>query len=664
VIVTGERPPREVTRRTLERREISRVPGTGGDALRSIQSLPGVARPPGLAGILIVRGSGPQDTNVFIDGALVPLVYHFGGLSSVVPTELLDKIDFYPGNFSSRYGRVMGGAVDVELRSPGTECVGDYGAPTKEEGCFRGMAQLDLIDARFLLRGPIAKDWTFAVAGRRSWVDAWLKPVLEDAGAGVTTAPVYYDYQAIVEHKPDPKTKIRAQFYGSDDKLELLISNPSAQEPAFAGSVQFGTAFYRGQVIYETELTRDWDLYSTVAVGRDKIYFGIGQVEFDIDSYPIEARSEIGWDAASGFRLNGGLDFLVVPFDVHVRAPAPPRPGEPQPGPFSSRPILETDSQDMGFRPAWYLEGEWQPTERLLVVPGFRVDFARDSGHADYSPRVNARYVLRGANADAEATGQLPRKTTLKGGVGVFAQPPTFQETDPVFGTPNLESNQSLHYSIGVEQELTDQIEVSVEGYYKDLENLVSRAPSQNGSFVYDNQGEGSVIGAETLLKYKPDERFFGWLAYTLSRSERRNRPDEPTYLFQFDQTHILTVLGSYRLGNGWELGARFRVVSGNMETPVRKYPDLAALYAADAGSYTPLQGQQFSERLPLFHQLDIRVEKNWQFKDWRLVGYLDVWNAYNYAAVEDIQYDFDFDQRTAQTGLPIVPSFGIRGEF
>ena len=116
----GERPPREVTRRTLERREINRIPGTSGDALRSIQNLPGVARPPGLAGLLIVRGSAPQDTAIFVDGTEVPLIYHFGGLSSVIPTELLDRIDFYPGNFSARYGRVMGGIVDVGLRSPDT----------------------------------------------------------------------------------------------------------------------------------------------------------------------------------------------------------------------------------------------------------------------------------------------------------------------------------------------------------------------------------------------------------------------------------------------------------------------------------------------------------------------------------------------------------------
>ena len=70
VIVRGERPAREVTRRTVDRREIERIPGTGGDALRSIQNLPGVARPPGLSGLLVVRGSGPQDTATFIDGVV------------------------------------------------------------------------------------------------------------------------------------------------------------------------------------------------------------------------------------------------------------------------------------------------------------------------------------------------------------------------------------------------------------------------------------------------------------------------------------------------------------------------------------------------------------------------------------------------------------------
>jgi hypothetical protein len=304
-----------------------------------------------------------------------------------------------------------------------------------------------------------------------------------------------------------------------------------------------------------------------------------------------------------------------------------------------------------------------QPTDRLLLVPGVRVDFARDTGHADFSPRLTARYKLVGG-AVADTDPEAPLGTKLKGGVGFFYQPPDFQETDPIFGTPGIESNRSLHYSVGVEQQLSRKIDVSLEGYYKDLDNLVSRGPTATGAYEYNNLGTGQTYGLETLIRYNADERFFGWLAYTLARSVRKNGPDEREYLFQFDQTHNLTVLGSYRLGNGWEAGARFRVVSGNMTTPVLRYPELQALQDFDVGANVPLQGEPFSDRLPIFHQLDVRIEKNWQFRDWRLMAYLDVWNAYNNAAVEGIQYNFNFTERAPQTGLPIIPSLGVRGEF
>src|SRR4029079_14742435 len=199
---------------------------------RSIQNLPGVARPPAILGLLIVRGSGPADTQTFIDGTPVPLIYHFGGLSSVVPTETLDKIDFYPGNFSTQYGRVMGGIVDVGLRSP------------NDDGKFHGLAQADLVDARLLVeqtfqvgKSPIM----LLAAGRRSYIDAWLGPVLSAAGGGVTQAPVYYAYQFLAEAKPSPSSSVRLAFFGSDDALSLLLADPSPGEPAISGQVGFHT---------------------------------------------------------------------------------------------------------------------------------------------------------------------------------------------------------------------------------------------------------------------------------------------------------------------------------------------------------------------------------------------------------------------------------------
>jgi TonB family protein len=639
VVVRGQRPPREVTRRTLEQREISRIPGTGGDALKSLQSLPGVGKPPGLAGLLIVRGSAPNDTQVFIDGIAVPIVYHFGGLSSVVPTEMLDRIDFYPGNFSAQYGRVMGGIVDVAIRSP------------KGDGKYHGLAQLDLIDARVLAEGPVPglSNVNFLVAGRRSWVDVWLKPVLTATGAGVTVAPVYYDYQAYVEAKLAEKSTLRLGVFGSDDRLALLIRDPAAQDPAFGGDISVHTGFYRLEARYQADLTSDLRLNIVGSYGLNLADFAVGTLFFRLETHPFLNRTEISYHPLGWLSVHAGADLLYAPFHVQVRAPPPPRPGEPDPGPFAARAPQTLDDQDHAWRPGVYAEAEVTPDPSFKIVPGLRADYARDTGHYDVSPRVSARYDI---------VHDFPR-TTVKGGVGLFYQPPQFQETRTIFGTPGLLSNRAIHYSIGIEQDITRPIELSVEGFYKYLNRIVARTANNNGGFDYNNLGTGSVVGAEVLLKYKPDDRFFGWLAYTLSRSVRNLPPDYQTQLFQYDQTHILTVLGSYRLGRGWEFGARFRLVSGSLYTPI-----LAGVYDADAGAYAPIDGAQFSQRMPTFHQLDLRVDKSWRYAHWTLRAYLDVQNAYNRANPEGLTSNYNFSQSRVQAFLPIIPSIGVRGEF
>jgi len=125
--VEGERPHEEVTRRTATIREATRVPGTRGDALRVVENFPGVSRPPLGVGLLVVRGSNPEDTTPYVAGHFLPILYHFGGITSIVSSELLSRIDFLPGNFSARYGRAMGGIVEVELRPPRKDRWGGYG---------------------------------------------------------------------------------------------------------------------------------------------------------------------------------------------------------------------------------------------------------------------------------------------------------------------------------------------------------------------------------------------------------------------------------------------------------------------------------------------------------------------------------------------------------
>ncbi|MBW2456767.1 MAG: TonB-dependent receptor [Deltaproteobacteria bacterium] len=653
VFVRGEKPPREVTRRTIERREIERIPGTSGDALRSIESLPGVARPPGLAGILLVRGSSPGDTQTFFDGIYVPIIYHFGGLSSVVPTELLSKIDFYPGNFSARYGRAMGGIIDAGIRSP------------KSDG-YHGLAQLDLMDARLMLEGPIPllDDWTFAAAGRRSHLDAWLGPVLEEAGASVTQAPRYYDYQFMVERKWDDTARFRTSFYGSDDGMELLLNEPQPGEPALAGNIGFSTAFSRLQLAYEHQYSPDDEVEVQFALGRDALAFSFSSLFFELEIFEIMARAEYTRRLAKNAVMHLGFDGGWGYADVGAQLPAPQRPGQPANQPFSTRNTITID-QEQGFaNTAGYLEMELTPISRWRIVPGLRVDYSDFNTDVTVDPRFNTRFdIIEG----------FPR-TTAKAGVGMYHQPPQYQQAIPPLGNEGIGANRAMHYGLGVEQEITKQLEASLEGFYKDLDNLVVAVPSASGAnVVYTNQGVGNVLGGELMVKYKPDDRFFGWLAYTLSRSVRQNTPDEEEVHVSFDQTHVLTLLGSYRLGHGWEFGARFRLVSGNLVDP--NVCDSAeddcdpnrvnALYHAGTGAYTPIRfGADNSERLPLYHQLDIRIDKAFQFESWKLSAYLDVQNAYNNQNVEGIMYDYRFSSRQFFTGVPILPSIGLRGEF
>ncbi len=655
VVVRGARSPREVTKRTLEQREMLRIPGTNGDALRALQNLPGVARPPGLAGILLVRGSAPQDTQTFVDGTQIPLIYHFGGLSSVVPTEMLERIDFFPGNFSAQYGRVMGGIVDVAIRAP------------KNDGKYHGLAQADLIDARFVAEGPVPgtkNKLRFIAGARRSYVDTWLGPALRSAGAGVTQAPVYWDYQLALEANPSPSSSVRLSVFGSDDSLALIADQPPPGEPAISGNVGFHTGFHRLQLRYDNDIDDKNRFSAVVAVGVDQLDFGVGPFFFNLRNYSISQRAEYTRRIGKGITLNTGLDVLTSYADAQFRGPAPPRPGEPSGGPFSTRPLIESSFGGWICNPAGYVELEIAPTGRAKLVPGIRVEsFSRAQG-IDVSPRVNGRVDL---------TSKFPR-STIKGGVGAFTQPPQPQESIPPFGSEGLRSNRALHYAIGAEQEFTRNLELSAEGFYKQLDRLVSAVPAAIGGGTDRlNIGKGRIYGAEFLLKYKADANFFGWVAYTLSRSLRTPTPGADEQPVSFDQTHILTALGSYRLGGGWEFGARFRLVSGNLTTPnVCNYeqegciPNRAnSIYNAAVGTYVaiPYSGP-FSERFPMFHQLDLRVDRRFRFKTWQLSLYLDVQNVYNSQNVEGIDYNYNFTARQYVTGLPILPSFGLRGDF
>lgn len=638
VVVQGERADREVTRRTIERQELAVVPGTGGDALKVIESMPGVGRTPALSGMIVVRGSSPYGTQTFIDGAFVPMIYHFGGLSSIVPTEMIDTIDFYPGNFSAKYGRATGGIIDVKMRE------------MDHDGKYHGMAQVDLIDARLMLRGPVplAKAWSFNLGARRSHVDAWIGSVMSK-DAGFRTAPVYYDWQAFAETKPTPRSVFRVGVYGADDRLEMVLKNAIGSDPGIGNSFQAGLRTARLQATYKSQITDRWSVSAMASVGLDRESSKVGAVSsVDLDYIPIILRGDISYRVSDQLLFRAGPDVVIYRYDADVLSLSPPEPGEIE-GSHANRPLLRYDKKGYFSAPAAFGELEWTPSTRAKVLLGGRADYFSLNERWDFSPRLNARYDLH--------TGK--RRTSLKAGLGVFMEPPRITQAVPPFGTSGIRSNRSIHSSVGIEQAIDEQVEVSVEAFHKHMDNLVVAARFEDGSNGFSNLGEGYVYGTETMVRWKPGGRFFGWVAYTISRSVRKNAPDQPSHIYEFDQTHNLTVLGSYDLGRGWRVGGKFRFTTGSPYTPCN-----GGMLNAAAGTYECIPGELNSRRLPPFHQLDVRVDKTWVFNDFRLSTYLDIQNVYNHANPEGVSYNYRYTTAEWQSGLPIVPSLGIRGEF
>lgn len=626
-----EAPPREVTRRTVDAELIQKIPGTSGDAVRSIEVLPGVARTSLDAGDPILRGAAWNDTVTYIDGAYVPYIFHIGGVKSAFNSRLVERVELYPGNFSARYGRAMGGIIDVKPRAPRTD------RP-------HALVELSVLDSMALVEAPLSDDTAVAFAGRRSNIDFFFEQFVPEDAYAVTAAPLYWDYQGLVTHRLGAGHTLRVVASGSHDSMRLFLSNPSDLDPALRGNLEFASAYHLGLVSLDSELSPQVEQRLQLSLGTFNGSTRLGPLVSEFDFLIGGARAEWSVDVSRAVRMNLGLDAELIQIFGSYQGPPPPQSeGDPALQPLSTLDTLRVEDTFYLARPAAYAEAELRPTGRVLLVPGVRVDHYGELAAATVDPRLTARL---------EATGA----TTVKGGAGVFSQPPIYYEFVEGVGNPDLEPSRALHTSAGVEQRLGNDVRVGLEGFYK---RLTHRVVATEGLVPprFVNDGVGRIYGAELSAQYRT-ERTFAFLAYTWSRSERRDRSDG-WRLFELDQPHILAITASRSLGRGWEVGGRMRVVSGNPYTPIA-----GAVYDAGADGYVPFSVRQFSARNPVFHQLDVRVEKAWHLRGLELAVYLDVMNAYNAKNQEGLDYSFDYTERESYSGLPITPNLGLRAEL
>ncbi|MEY4578836.1 MAG: hypothetical protein RL701_3539, partial [Pseudomonadota bacterium] len=247
----------------------------------------------------------------------------------------------------------------------------------------------------------------------------------------------------------------------------------------------------------------------------------------------------------------------------------------------------------------------------------------------------------------------------LRGAVGVYHQPPLAEDLSAVFGNPTLGPAQALHFLLGSNLRLSDAISFEITGFFSRQSELVTRSPriAPQLAEALVSRGFGRAYGGQILLRHNLTNHLFGWISYSLVRSQRIDGGIGDYRLFDYDQTHVLTVLASYQLGAGFEIGGRFRYATGYPRTPVE-----GAVYDSRTDTYQPVFGEHNSIRIPDFYAFDVRASKRFHFDSTtEFEVYVDVQNVTDHRNPEEIIYNGDFSKKSYITGLPILPVLGAK---
>ena len=635
--VTDERAPSATPGAiAINRDTLTALPGARGDVLSGVKNLPGIANNGSLTPLssgLIIRGSSPQDSRVLVDGFEIPVLYHFLGVQSVIPTEMLSGLDYLPGTFGVQYGRASGGIVDAHIRDE---------APKRTSG----FAELSFINIAGLVEGPIGKKGSFAVAARRSVIDAVLAAALpSSSGLSFTAYPRYYDYQARGTYRPGDRWRLTAFVFGSDDKVEVASDADNAMDPVASGNFGNATSFTRAiaSVRYKRE-----GLETTQAISAyvDTNHFTIGADRFLLlDRTGVATRHLVTWDPSKRLRLQIGGEADVTRTDYNIRFTRPPIEGDLR-GPNFTKDALIVAEGSNEFRDlAAWADATVYLTPAIEVELGTRVDaYVRND---DYIPQPRGSLVWRVAEG-----------SSIRAAAGLYSRPPEYLDQGL---QANLDPERAVQLSVAAEHRLVDGLTAGAtlfDNRFSDLLVLSGDRTVTTSLAGYQNVGRGESKGIELLLKARRDD-FFGWLAYTGSIGTRQDGPTMPERRFDYDQAHNLIAVASWEIDSRWRVGGRFQLTTGKPYTPIT-----GAVYQADVDLYDPLYGPTNSQRVATQHQLDLRVDRVWKRRDYKITAYLDVANVYLNAAAIDYRYNFDYTKRTAFTTLPIIPSFGVRGEL
>ena len=615
--------------------QIKNTPSILGEAdvMKTIQLMPGVqAGVEGSAG-LYVRGGGPDQNLILLDGVPVYNVDHLFGFFSVFTPEAVKKVTLFKSSFPARFGGRLSSVVDVSSND------GDMKK-------YHGTLSVGLLSSKIQLEGPIIRDKTsFNISARRSYIDLIAKPFMPKDDK---ISYYFYDINAKINHKFSDRSRLFLNFYNGKDSYYFKTTDSSSSMYKDKMSLNWGNtiATARWNYIFNQKVFSN----TTVAYNKYRmdanstVYTKTNLIESISESnYHSNYHSGIcDWSYLIDFDYNPtpahhikfGAGYLHHDFRPEV---ATSKIQEKEDGITKQDTLYNSISNStiQAHEVSAYIEDNFDIGSRLRMNVGLHLSMFRVQRRNYFSvqPRVSARYQL------TKHTALKASYTKMSQYIHLLSSTPISMPTDlwvPV--TSKIKPMQAHQYSLGSYYTGLTGWEFSVEGYYKQMRNVleykegVSFLGSSSGWENKVEMGKGRSMGIEFMAQ-KTTGKTTGWIAYTLAKSDRKfaigGINNGERFPYKYDRRHNLSLVVNHKFSNRIDIGASWIFSTGGTATIAEEVTAIIRP-GEDAIQQKDYIEKRNNYRLPASHRLNIGVNFNKKTKHGVRTWNISLYNAYN----------------------------------
>ena len=624
VIVEGKRLPPTISRKEIRGSEIRRITGTGADTLKALTTLPSIGIPNDVFGVLYIRGSEPGSTLYYFDRTPLGYPFHFGGIISTIYSGAIDDIHIYAGGYGAEFGLDSQSVIDIH-------------SPDRIEKKRSGVIDINILYPQAYIQTKIGKKGYVSAAARRDLSGLIFNRFFD------VTLPHFSDYQLKFVYPLTDKHQLTLNALGATDHFDFsnFIFDDTEEDSNF--SAYYKNGFEGAGIHLRSEFTEKFTSYLSLTRSFNFLNMQFGY-PFDIDEGPTreglfsdiktkvpayQLRTDIAYKITDSFQFEPGFLLFYSPADSFS---------------YSTRAFVDENSDDGELvgsrsfdefsypfqRAEGYLQGRYDPFSFLSLALGVRFDYLNMTDELSTQPRASISI-------------KLPISSNVRLAYGQYEQSPLAYQVLKDGGNRSLKSSVAQHYIMELEHKLSPHTEFKFATYYKNLQKLVSRnidldalVESLEDATVdvpftdYLNQGDGFISGVEVFLRHRIEDRFFGWVSYAYTHSERRNHPNDAYKPYLFDNSHIVSVIANYNLNYNSELGMKWQYLSGTSAAPIGAFFQIQDPVTLGMNKVISDNLDAILQiELPPYHRLDLRLSRKSRWFGLPVTEFIEIWNAY-----------------------------------